>query len=150
MAISRFSMKMSYMYVIKASAHFKPQSHYSCSNNQSPTSDNHLFWGGCRRLSEVGDWLSATTNHRPSTNICRPLTTSGNHPKKGGCQRSATGCRYSVTVALHVWEGHISQSVISSPFSKNSRSLASEYLIWNGISFFVHYFAFGWTTPHLR
>ena len=27
-------------------------------------------------------------------------TTSDNHPKKGGCQRSATGCRYSVTVAL--------------------------------------------------
>ena len=39
--------------------HLKPQSHYR--DNQSPTSDNHLFWGGC--------------------------------------QRSATGCRYSVTVA---------------------------------------------------
>ena len=41
----------------------KGRSHYS--DNQSPTSNNHYFWGGCRRLSEVGkclsmigDWLS--------------------------------------------------------------------------------------------
>ena len=51
----------------------------------------------------------ATTSRRPLTTTffwvlgggCHPLsmTTSGNHHKKSGCQRSATGCRYSVTVA---------------------------------------------------
>ena len=51
----------------------------------------------------------ATTSRRPLTTtffgVCRRLsstrmTTSPNHPKKSGCQRSATGCRYSVTVLL--------------------------------------------------
>ena len=57
----------------------KLQSHYS--DNQSPTSDNHFFLGGCRRLSEVGKCLSmiadqsaigcqritSTTSRRPPT-----------------------------------------------------------------------------------
>ena len=38
------------------------------------------------------------------------MTTSGNHQKKSGCQRSATGCRYSVTVAL---DSYMSQSDVS-------------------------------------
>ena len=59
--------------------HIKLQSHYS--DNQSPTSDNHFFLGGCRRLSEVGKCLSmiadqsaigcqritSTTSRRPPT-----------------------------------------------------------------------------------
>ena len=36
--------------------YLKGQSHYS--DNQSPTSDNHFFGVGCRRLSEVGKCLS--------------------------------------------------------------------------------------------
>ena len=65
-------------YRMKA-AHLKLQSHYS--DNQSPTSDNHFFLGGCRRLSEVGKCLSmiadqsaigcqritSTTSRRPPT-----------------------------------------------------------------------------------
>ena len=63
--------------------HLKPQSHYS--DNQSPTSDNHFFFGGCRRLSSIKD-----------DKFPQPPK------KKIGCQRSATGCRYSVTVALYI------------------------------------------------
>ena len=65
--------------LIKNSGLLKLQSHYS--DNQSPTSDNHFFLGGCRRLSEVGKCLSmiadqsaigcqritSTTSRRPPT-----------------------------------------------------------------------------------
>ena len=51
-------------------------------------------------IHKKGDPLSHS--HTIATTSRRPLTTSGNQPKKGGCQRSATGCRYSVTVALDI------------------------------------------------
>ena len=57
----------------KSYSRLKPQSHYS--DNQSPTSGNHLFWGGC--------------------------------------QRSATGCRYSVTVALRWLNADCSLLILS-------------------------------------
>ena len=74
----------SHLYTIQAKVpvQVKPQSHYS--DNQSPTSDNHFFLGGCRRLSSTKD------DNLPQA-----------PKKKSGCQRSATGCRYSVTVALN-------------------------------------------------
>ena len=63
----------------------KPQSHYS--DNQSPTSDNHFFFGWLEELVILYRWQSTATTK-----------------KKSGCQRLATGCRYSVTVALEDYQ----------------------------------------------
>ena len=61
--MSDFYQNNSRIDLVCISFSFKGRSHYS--DNQSPTSNNHYFWGGCRRLSEVGkclsmigDWLS--------------------------------------------------------------------------------------------
>ena len=63
------------------------------SDNQSPTGrrSSTIYCrppkttkqkGGCRRSARGCRCNSLTTNHQQSTNICRPLTTSGNHPQK--------------------------------------------------------------------
>ena len=89
----------------------------NCSDNQSPTgrrsstiicrppnsSENHpkkVVVGVRREVVDVilwqpiADWSAIIDKHLPTSDNL------GNHPEKIGCQRSATGCRYSVTVAL--------------------------------------------------
>ena len=55
----------------------KGRSHYS--DNQSPTSNNHYFWGGCRRLSEVGKCLSMIGDWLSENYIDNLSPTSDNH-----------------------------------------------------------------------
>ena len=76
----------------------KLQSHYS--DNQSPTSDNHFFLGGCRRLSEVGKCLSMIADQSAigckritSTTSRRPPTTTFLGVFFGGIRWSANDCR---------------------------------------------------------
>ena len=75
----------------------KLQSHYS--DNQSPTSDNHFFLGGCRRLSEVGKCLSMIADQSAigcqritSTTSRRPPTTTF----WGGCFSEEFGGRQMI------------------------------------------------------
>ena len=68
--------------------HRKPLADQNCSaiiNNHLPTIETTRKKGGCRRSARGCRCNSLTTSHRSSTNICRPPTTSGNHPKNSGC-----------------------------------------------------------------
>ena len=67
--------------VLNAISVFKGRSHYS--DNQSPTSNNHYFWGGCRRLSEVGKCLSMIGDWLSENYIDNLSPTSDNHPFPG-------------------------------------------------------------------
>ena len=88
----------------------------NCSDNQSPTgrrsfadhrkppktTPKKVVVGGRREVVDVilwqpiADWSAIIDKHLPtSDNLQQP-------PKKSGCQRSATGCHYSVTMALGI------------------------------------------------
>ena len=73
----------SLMKVLQCAAAFKlkGRSHYS--DNQSPTSNNHYFWVGCRKLSEVGKCLSMIGDWLSENYIDNLSPTSDNHPFSG-------------------------------------------------------------------
>ena len=80
-------------------------------DNHLPTTENlrkpPQKKSGCRRSARgcdvilwqpIADWSAIIDKYLPtSDNLRQP-------PKKSGCQRSATGCRYSVTGALPIPE----------------------------------------------
>ena len=90
----------------------KPWSH--CSDNQSPTSDNHFFWvvaGGCQRSANVCRWSPTSRRlvvrelHRqPLADLRQPLFGG---VVFGGFRWSANDCRWSPTsrrlVVRTVW-----------------------------------------------
>ena len=79
----------------------------NCSDNQfadhrkpPKTTPKKVVVGGRREVvdvilwQQIADWSAIIDKHLPtSDNLRQP-------PKKSGCQRSATGCRYSVTDPL--------------------------------------------------
>ena len=118
---------------------FKLQSHYS--DNQSPTSDNHFFLGGCRRLSEVGKCLSMIADQSAigcqritSTTSRRPPTTTFLGVFFGGIRWSANDCRWSLTSRRLVGDW-LSEQLVGERFSLQHRKPFADQTSW---AFAVH------------
>ena len=117
----------------------KLQSHYS--DNQSPTSDNHFFLGGCRRLSEVGKCLSMIADlsaigcqRITSTTSRRPPTTTFFGVFFGGIRWSANDCRWSPTSRRLVGDW-LSEQLVGERFSLQHRKPFADQTSW---AFAVH------------
>ena len=117
----------------------KLQSHYS--DNQSPTSDNHFFLGGCRRLSEVGKCLSMIADQSAigcqritSTTSRRPPTTTFFGVFFGGIRWSANDCRWSPTSRRLVGDW-LSEQLVGERFSLQHRKPFADQTSW---AFAVH------------
>ena len=119
--------------------YLKLQSHYS--DNQSPTSDNHFFLGGCRRLSEVGKCLSMIADQSAigcqritSTTSRRPPTTTFLGVFFGGIRWSANDCRWSPTSRRLVGDW-LSEQLVGERFSLQHRKPFADQTSW---AFAVH------------
>ena len=103
-------------------APFKGRSHYS--DNQSPTSNNHYFWGGCRRLSEVGKCLSMIGDWLSENYIDNLSPTSDNHPFSGWF--SMVG-KWLVMIAEQFWSARGFRCSINNHRQPNKAAIQNEY-----------------------
>ena len=100
----------------------KGRSHYS--DNQSPTSDNHYFWGGCRRLSEVGKCLSMIGDWLSENYIDNLSPTSDNHPFSGWF--SMVG-KWLLMIAEQFWSARGFRCSINNHRQPNKAAIQNEY-----------------------
>ena len=101
---------------------FKGRSHYS--DNQSPTSNNHYFWGGCRRLSEVGKCLSMIGDWLSENYIDNLSPTSDNHPFSGWF--SMVG-KWLLMIAEQFWSARGFRCSINNLRQPNKAAIQNEY-----------------------
>ena len=104
--------------------YIKGRSHYS--DNQSPTSNNHYFWGGCRRLSEVGKCLSMIGDWLSENYIDNLSPTSDNHPFSGWF--SMVG-KWLLMIAEQFWSARGFRCSINNHRQPNKAAIQNEYLI---------------------
>ena len=107
---------------ILAFQHLKGRSHYS--DNQSPTSNNHYFWGGCRRLSEVGKCLSMIGDWLSENYIDNLSPTSDNHPFSGWF--SMVG-KWLLMIAEQFWSARGFRCSINNHRQPNKAAIQNEY-----------------------
>ena len=100
----------------------KGRSHYS--DNQSPTSNNHYFWGGCRRLSEVGKCLSMIGDWLSENYIDNLSPTSDNHPFSGWF--SMVG-KWLLMIAEQFWSARGFWCSINNHRQPNKAAIQNEY-----------------------
>ena len=100
----------------------KGRSHYS--DNQSPTSNNHYFWGGCRRLSEVGKCLSMIGDWLSENYIDNLSPTSDNHPFSGWF--SMVG-KWLLMIAEQFWSARGFRCSINNHRQPNKAAIQNEY-----------------------
>ena len=100
----------------------KGRSHYS--DNQSPTSDKHYFWGGCRRLSEVGKCLSMIGDWLSENYIDNLSPTSDNHPFSGWF--SMVG-KWLLMIAEQFWSARGFRCSINNHRQPNKAAIQNEY-----------------------
>ena len=105
------------------SVYFKGRSHYS--DNQSPTSNNHYFWGGCRRLSEVGKCLSMIGDWLSENYIDNLSPTSDNHPFSGWF--SMVG-KWLLMIAEQFWLARGFRCSINNHRQPNKAAIQNEYI----------------------
>ena len=100
----------------------KGRSHYS--DNQSPTSNNHYFWGGCRRLSEVGKCLSMIGDWLSENYIDNLSPTSDNHPFSGWF--SMVG-KWLLMIAEQFWSARGFRCSINNHRQPNKAAIQNKY-----------------------
>ena len=100
----------------------KGRSHYS--DNQSPTSNNHYFWGGCRRLSEIGKCLSMIGDWLSENYIDNLSPTSDNHPFSGWF--SMVG-KWLLMIAEQFWSARGFRCSINNHRQPNKAAIQNEY-----------------------
>ena len=102
--------------------YLKGRSHYN--DNQSPTSNNHYFWGGCRRLSEVGKCLSMIGDWLSENYIDNLSPTSDNHPFSGWF--SMVG-KWLLMIAEQFWSARGFRCSINNHRQPNKAAIQNEY-----------------------
>ena len=107
----------------KIAVQVKGRSHYN-SDNQSPTSNNHYFWGGCRRLSEVGKCLSMIGDWLSENYIDNLSPTSDNHPFSGWF--SMVG-KWLLMIAEQFWSARGFRCSINNHRQPNKAAIQNEY-----------------------
>ena len=100
----------------------KGRSHYS--DNQSPTSNNHYFWGGCRRLSEVGKCLSMIGDWLSENYIDNLSPTSDNHPFSGWFSMVS---KWLLMIAEQFWSARGFRCSINNHRQPNKAAIQNEY-----------------------
>ena len=97
------------------------------SDNQSPTSNNHYFWGGCRRLSEVGNCLSMIGDWLSENYIDNLSPTSDNHPFSGWF--SMVG-KWMLMIAEQFWSARGFRCSINNHRQPNKAAIQNEYTFY--------------------
>ena len=117
-----FNAHSSHLFANFAMMYLKGRSHYS--DNQSPTSNNHYFWGGCRRLSEVGKCLSMIGDWLSENYIDNLSPTSDNHPFSGWF--SMVG-KWLLMIAEQFWSARGFRCSINNHRQPNKAAIQNEY-----------------------